>query len=80
MDGAGTFGCLSLYNTNNNIYDEVRENSDITVIEPMFKVVKVGDLSYPCVQVYEPNRVAVNDTFIRDKFSPSVLVNEAFEK
>ena len=75
VDSAGAFGSLSLYNTSNNIYDEVREGSDITIAEPMFKFIKNGEFSYPCVQVFELNRVLVNDSLIKDKFSPNVLVN-----
>jgi hypothetical protein len=78
VDNAANFGCLSLYNTNNNIYEEVREGADITVAEPVVKNIKVGDFSYQCVQVFEVNRLLVNDSPIIDKFSPNILVNETF--
>ena len=46
----------------------------------MFKIIKVGDFRYSCVQVFELNRVLVNDALIKDKFLPNMLVNETFEK
>jgi hypothetical protein len=62
VDSSANFGCLSLYNTSNNIYEETSEGADITVAEPIFKTIKVGDFSYQCVQVFEVNGLLVNDS------------------
>lgn len=46
----------------------------------MLKVIKFGDFSYNCVEVFELNKLLVNDASMIDKFTPNVLVNETFEK
>lgn len=46
----------------------------------MLKPIKCGDFSYNCIQVFELNKLLVNDSSMVDKFTPNVLVNETFEK
>ena len=35
MDYKGDFGCLSVYNTSNDIYDKIKENSEVYVMDPL---------------------------------------------
>lgn len=75
MDSAGEFSCLSLFNIDNTVYDEVSQKADIVVAEPMLKTLKFGDFSYNCIEVFELNKLLVNDSTMLDKFTPNVLVS-----
>lgn len=37
------FGCLHIYNASNEIYDQVKENADISIIDPMVKLIKLQE-------------------------------------
>lgn len=43
IDSTSSVGALSVYNCSEDIYEKIRDNSDIYVVEPNLKEINFGD-------------------------------------
>jgi len=79
VDFKAVFGNLSVYHCNDDIYDQVREQTDIYVIDPNVKEVKVQVLDkmveYRTIQVFDPDSIYIDSQKISSIFSPSQIFN-----
>jgi hypothetical protein len=41
VDFKSNFGCISIYHCNDDIYEQIREQTDIYIIDPFVKEIKV---------------------------------------
>jgi tetratricopeptide (TPR) repeat protein len=81
VDFKANFGNLSVYHCSDDIYDQVREQSDIYVIDPNVKDVKVPlfdrVVEYRSVQLFDPESIYIDQQKAKNIFSPSQIVNKA---
>jgi len=82
VDFKGNFGCISIYHCNDDIYEQIRDQTDIYIIEPRLKDIKFKpdseqEMSYKTIQVIEPDKIYVDSKKIASIFSPSELTNKA---
>jgi len=79
VDFKSNFGNLSVYHCNDDIYDQVREQTDIYVIDPNIKEIKLNAYDkvaeYKTVQLFDPESIYIDSQKISTIFSPSQIVN-----
>ncbi|KAM3137607.1 hypothetical protein pb186bvf_010221 [Paramecium bursaria] len=84
VDAKQNFGSLSIYHITQEIYDRIKDNTDLYIIDPVIKTIMctINEqiVTYQSVQVTEANKFYVENEKILDKFAPSQVVNETFEK
>ncbi|KRX00302.1 hypothetical protein PPERSA_10801 [Pseudocohnilembus persalinus] len=78
-DSQTSFAALSIYNTSDDIYDQVKENADVYIVDPMIKNIKINEESYSCIQVFDIKNLFVDFEQVIAAFSPSMVVNETFQ-
>lgn len=82
MDRTGEFGMLSVYNNNEKLAEEMKNNVQIFIQNPNFKVekLKIDKMEYelPILQVYDPNTLMINQTRLSemtDSLAPTEITN-----
>lgn len=82
IDNEGSFFNLSLYNTDAKKVDEkLKKDALISILHPEAKVVQFEGFSYTSVQIFEPFKLRINDSWLtKEAFNPAECRNETFEK
>lgn len=79
LDSTSFLGVLSVYNCSEDIYEKIHDNTDVYVVDPVVKHISLRidgqDIKYVVVQVFEINKMFVQDQIVTSVFSPSVAIN-----
>lgn len=79
LDSTSYLGVLSVYNCSEDIYEKIHDNTDIYIVDPIVKSISVRiddqDIKYMVVQVFEINKMFVQDEMVTSAFSPSIAIN-----
>ena len=59
----------------------MQKDALVSILNPEVKVVEYEGFRYSSVQVFEPIKLRVNDTWLtKEEFNPAEVRNEAFSK
>ncbi|CAD8167000.1 unnamed protein product [Paramecium octaurelia] len=84
VDSKLSFASLSIYNASQEIYEKIRDLTDVFIIEPEVKQINCEiegkQISYMCIQVKDANKIYVENEKIVNQLAHSMVVNQTFEK
>eukprot|EP00331_Platyophrya_macrostoma_P022910 CAMPEP_0176438464 /NCGR_PEP_ID=MMETSP0127-20121128/19300_1 /TAXON_ID=938130 /ORGANISM="Platyophrya macrostoma, Strain WH" /LENGTH=417 /DNA_ID=CAMNT_0017822421 /DNA_START=740 /DNA_END=1993 /DNA_ORIENTATION=+ len=80
VDFKATFGCVSIYHCNDEIYEKISEQTEIYVVNPVVKNVKFSlkdkEYNYLAVQVFDPDSIWIDANKDMTIFSPSEITHK----
>jgi len=80
MDSKGNFCCLSLYNTNKEVLEDIKPRSDCFIVEPMLSshdlIIDGKLLTYQCIKVTDLRNIYVNGKPLTNRYSQSQIVSK----
>lgn len=87
VDFNTNFAALSIYNTNDSIFEQVKENSDIYIVDPIIKTCSLTNTEdkennqlcqHKSIQLFEIDKLFVDQSKVTNLFAPQTVVSHTF--
>lgn len=79
MDATEACVAVSVFHLSEDAVARVVDRSVVAVAAPELKVVTLGDLSYPCIQVLRPDTLVVDGRTLKSTFARPEMRVTAFD-